>query len=301
MGTPDFAVPCLARLVADGHTVAGVFCQPDKPRGRGMTLQPPPVKAFALEHGIPVWQPTKLRDGTALAQLRELAPQLLVVVAYGRILPMDILELPPLGCINIHGSLLPAYRGAAPIQWTVLNGDAAGGVTSMYMAEGMDTGDMILQMETPVGPDETSGELFERLAPLGADCLSQTVRLIEAGTAPRTPQDESRATAAPMLDKAMGQLDFGLDAQKLHNMVRGLAPWPGASITVGGKQLKLHTTRVAAGSGTPGTILDAKSCTVACGNGALQLVTVQPEGKPRMAGCDWLNGARLGVGNRLTG
>lgn len=297
MGTPDFAAACLDRLVAEGHDLLAVYSQPDKPKGRGYTLAPTPVKALALAHGLTVHQPTKLRDGTVAAQLRELAPDLVVVVAYGRILPPDILAVPRLGCINIHGSLLPAYRGAAPIQWTVLNGDPVGGVTSIYMAEGMDTGDMILSLETPVGPDETGGQLYERLAPLGAECLARTVALLSAGTAPRLPQDEARATLAPMLDKAMGAVSFSLPAARLHNQIRGLNPWPGVTVTTAsGKPLKLHQSRMTEGSGIPGTVLDAKRAIVACGEGALELVTVQPEGKPRMSGPDYLRGARLETG-----
>lgn len=300
MGTPDFAVPCLQRLIDDGHTVVGVFTQPDKPKGRGYTMTPPPVKELALSAGIPVYQPTKLRDGTALALLGELAPELIVVVAYGRILPKDILDCPPLGCINIHGSLLPKYRGAAPIQWTVLNGDKIGGVTSMYMGEGMDTGDLLLTVETPVGENETSGELYERLAPMGANCLSATIRHIETDTAIATPQEESLATAAPMLTKAMGQVDLSMDAHKLHNLIRGLNPWPSVSITApDGRTLKLHRSVICEGSGTAGEILDSKRLIVACGTGALELTEVQPEGKGRMTGGDYLRGARLQKGDLL--
>lgn len=300
MGTPDFAVPCLQRLIDDGHTVVGVFTQPDKPKGRGYTMTPPPVKELALSAGIPVYQPTKLRDGTALALLGELAPELIVVVAYGRILPKDILDCPPLGCINIHGSLLPKYRGAAPIQWTVLNGDKIGGVTSMYMGEGMDTGDLLLTVETPVGENETSGELYERLAPMGANCLSATIRHIETDTAIVTPQEESLATAAPMLTKAMGQVDLSMDAHKLHNLIRGLNPWPSVSITApDGRTLKLHRSVICEGSGTAGEILDSKRLIVACGTGALELTEVQPEGKGRMTGGDYLRGARLQKGDLL--
>ncbi|MEG0852268.1 MAG: methionyl-tRNA formyltransferase [Angelakisella sp.] len=304
MGTPDFAVPCLQRLIDDGHQVVGVFTQPDKPKGRGYTLAPPPVKELAVSLGIPVYQPTKLRDGTALALLRELAPELIVVVAYGRILPKDILDCPPLGCINIHGSLLPKYRGAAPIQWTVLNGDKTGGVTSMYMAEGMDTGDMILRVDTPIGENETSGELYERLAPMGANCLSATIRHIETDTVISTPQNEAEATTAPMLDKAMGQLNFLKPANELHNLIRGLNPWPSAAITTrDGKMLKLHRSTIAEGSGKPGEILDSKRLIVACGEGegagALELTEVQPEGKGRMNGGDYMRGARLQKGDIL--
>lgn len=300
MGTPDFAVPCLQRLLQDGHQLAAVYTQPDKPKGRGFAVTPPPIKVLAEENNIPVYQPKKLRDGTVLAQLTQLAPDLMVVVAYGRILPKEILEVPTLGCINIHGSLLPKYRGAAPIQWTVLNGDETGGVTAMYMAEGMDTGDIILTMETPIDPEETSGELHQRLAPIGAECLSQTVRLIAAGTATRTPQDNALATTAPMLDKTMGVLDFTKPAKKLHNLIRGLAPWPGACIiTPAGKLLKLHQCRVVAGSGSPRKILSANHLVVACGVDALELLVVQPEGKGKMSGSDYLRGARLAPGDIL--
>lgn len=299
MGTPDFAVPCLRRVLEDGHQVVGVVTQPDKPQGRRMTLTPPPVKVLAQDRGIPVYQPTKLRDGTALALLRELAPEVIVVVAYGRILPVEILDCPPLGCINIHGSLLPKYRGAAPIQWSVIAGDPVAGVTSMYMAQGMDTGDMILKMETPVGENETAGELFERLAPLGAQCLSDTLKLIEAGTAPRIPQAEEEATLAPMLTKEQGKLDFSRPARELHNLVRGLNPWPGAWLRVGEEVLKIHATRVAEGSGSPGEILGTDGLRVACGWDALELVTVQRAGKNRVTGEEYRRGARLEAGDRL--
>ncbi len=299
MGTPDFAVPCLQRLLEDGHEVTAVFTQPDKPVGRHAVLTPPPVKQLALSHGIPVYQPTKMRDGTVAALLRELAPDCLVVVAYGRILPQEILDVPPRGCVNIHGSLLPRYRGAAPIQWSVIRGETVTGVTSMFMDAGMDTGDIIDTLTTPIGENETAGELFERLAPLGARLLSTTLAAIADGTVTRRPQNDAEATMAPMLEKAMGRLDLTRPAQELHNQVRGMNPWPGAFCTAGGKTLKIHETRVAAGSGAPGTLLCADPVTVACGEGALQLVTVQPEGKPRMAAEAWLRGARLPQGARL--
>ena len=299
MGTPDFAVPCLQRLLEDGHEVTAVFTQPDKPVGRHAVLTPPPVKQLALSHGIPVYQPAKMRDGTVAALLRELAPDCLVVVAYGRILPQEILDVPPRGCVNIHGSLLPRYRGAAPIQWSVIRGETVTGVTSMFMDAGMDTGDIIDTLTTPIGENETAGELFERLAPLGARLLSTTLAAIADGTVTRRPQNDAEATMAPMLEKAMGRLDLTRPAQELHNQVRGMNPWPGAFCTAGGKTLKIHETRVAAGSGAPGTLLCADPVTVACGEGALQLVTVQPEGKPRMAAEAWLRGARLPQGARL--
>lgn len=299
MGTPDFAVPCLQRLLEDGHEVPAVFTQPDKPVGRHAVLTPPPVKQLALSHGIPVYQPAKMRDGTVAALLRELAPDCLVVVAYGRILPQEILDVPPRGCVNIHGSLLPRYRGAAPIQWSVIRGETVTGVTSMFMDAGMDTGDIIDTLTTPIGENETAGELFERLAPLGARLLSTTLAAIADGTVTRRPQNDAEATMAPMLEKAMGRLDLTRPAQELHNQVRGMNPWPGAFCTAGGKTLKIHETRVAARSGAPGTLLCADPVTVACGEGALQVVTVQPEGKPRMAAEAWLRGARLPQGARL--
>ena len=299
MGTPDFAVPCLQRILDDGHEVPAVFTQPDKPVGRHATLTPPPVKRLAQEHKIPVYQPTKMRDGTVAAQLRELAPDCLVVVAYGRILPQAILDVPPKGCINIHGSLLPKYRGAAPIQWSVINGEAVTGVTSMFMDAGMDTGNIIDTITTPIGENETAGELFDRLAPLGAELLSRTLRSVANGTVQSTPQDNDKATMAPMLEKAMGRLDFTLPGGVLHNHIRGMNPWPGCFCTAGGKMLKIHESRVAEGRGKAGELLSSDPVTVACGEGALQLITVQPEGKPRMAAADWLRGARLQKGECL--
>ncbi len=306
MGTPDFAVPCLARILEDGHTVKGVFTQPDKPVGRHQTLTPPPVKALALERGLTVYQPAKLRDGTALEILRGLAPDLIVVVAYGRILPRDILDCPRLGCVNVHGSILPSYRGAAPIQWTVLHGDATAGVTTMFMAEELDAGDIIQVMTTPVRENETSGELYDRLAPLGAECLSQTLRLFESGEpVPRVPQEHNKMTLAPMLDKSMGELDFTKPAQELHNLIRGLNPWPSAWTTVGGKRLKVHRSAIAESQGTlgkPGEVLTAPGdpLVVACGEGSLTLLEVQLEGKTRMPGATYLAGARF-AGERILG
>lgn len=297
MGTPDFAVPCLSRLLEDGYPVVGVFTQPDKPVGRHQTLTPPPVKKLAMEKGIPVYQPVKLRDGTALALLQELDPDLIVVVAYGRILPKEILDCPRLGCVNVHGSILPKYRGAAPIQWTVINGDDTAGVTTMFMAEELDAGDTILTMTLTVDPNETSGELYDRLAPLGAECLSQTMKLFsEEGPVPRAPQDSSQATLAPMLDKAMAELDFSKPAKELHDLIRGLNPWPSAWTTAKGKRLKVHRSAVAqeqGKQGAPGEVLPGPDLTVACGQGSLTLLEVQPEGKGRMSGAAYLAGARI--------
>lgn len=304
MGTPDFAVPCLGRIIGDGYTVSGVFTQPDKPVGRHQTLTPPPVKKLALERGIPVYQPAKLRDGTALEILRGLDPDLIVVVAYGRILPKEILDCPRLGCVNVHGSILPKYRGAAPIQWTVLNGDETAGVTTMFMAEELDAGDTILTMTTPVGEEETSGELYDRLAPLGAECLSRTLGMFARGEeVPRNPQDHEKMTLAPMLEKSMGKLDFSKTAGELHNLIRGLNPWPSAWTTAGGKRLKVLRSRVAERQGTqgaPGEVLSGpgEQFLVACGQGTLALTEVQLEGKKAMPGATYLAGARL-EGQRL--
>jgi methionyl-tRNA formyltransferase len=294
MGTPDFAVPCLKRLQADGHELAAVYSQPDRPAGRGMKLAAPPVKAAAQERGIPVYQPTKLRDGTVAAQLQELAPDLMAVVAYGRILPPEILAIPPGGCINIHGSLLPKWRGAAPIQWAVIHGDTVTGVTSQFMAEGMDTGDIILQRETPIGAEETSGELFDRLAILGADCLSETLDALAAGKAPRIPQDSDKATYAPPIEKDMAWLDFNKSPTEICNLIRGLNPSPVAKTTLAGKLLRVLKARPAEGfAGKPGELLDRKRFLVACGDGAVEFLLVQPEGKKRMDGEACIRGVRL--------
>lgn len=300
MGTPDFAVPCLERLLADGHQVAGVFTQPDKPKGRGHHLQPPPVKELALARGLPVYQPATLRDGQALETLRALAPQLAVVVAYGKILPPALLAVPPLGCINVHGSLLPRWRGAAPIQWSVLSGDQQAGVTTMYLAEGMDTGDMILRRSTPVGPQETSGQLYERLAELGAQLLGETVELIAQGRAPRTPQQEEEATYAPMLTKELAAIDFMKPAAQVHNLVRGMNPWPVAHTLLEGQPLKVYAARLSEGSGAPGQVLESRGrLVVACGQGAVELLELQAQGKKRMAAADYLRGHPLAPGTVL--
>lgn len=293
MGTPDFAVPCLARLFADGHEVVGVFTQPDRPKGRGHKLAPPPVKELALANNLPVYQPEKLRDGTAEALFKELAPELVVVVAYGRILPAALLAVPPLGCINVHGSLLPKYRGAAPIQWSVLNGDELAGVTTMYMAEGLDCGDIIFQDSTPIGENETSGELYERLAPMGAELLSKTIDAISAGTAPRTAQQNEQATLAPMLEKQMAQIDFTKPAAQVHKLVCGMNPWPVAFTQLDAVPIKVYTSRLAQGSGQPGSRLPGKGLVVACADGAVELLEIQAQGGKRMCAADYLLGHPL--------
>jgi len=293
MGTPDFAVPCLERIIADGHTVCGVFCQPDRPKGRGMVLLPPPVKQTAVARGIPVFQPTKLRDGQAAQILCDLAPDIIVVVAYGRILPREILELPRLGCVNVHASLLPRWRGAAPVQWSIIHGDTLTGVTTMHMAEGLDTGDMILASPTQIEDGETYGQLLARLSQMGADLLSQTLPLLETGTAPRTPQDDSLATLAPPISKEMARLDFTASPLDFCNLVHGMNPNPGASARFAGGVLKVHAAVPAPDfTGQPGEILHPKRLIVGCGEGAVELLSVQPQGKKAMEGSAWRNGLR---------
>lgn len=292
LGTPQFAVPCLSALIGAGHGVAAVFTRRDRPVGRKQLLQAPPVKVLALEKGIPVFQPATLRDAETERVLRDLSPDVIVVAAYGRILPKNILELPKYGCVNVHASLLPKYRGAAPIQQAVLDGEALTGVTTMQMAEGLDTGDILLCEETAIGPDETSGELTERLSRIGAGLIVRTLAALEAGTATPVPQDDAKSSCAPMLTKERSPLDWSRPAQELHNQVRGLSPWPSASTAFCGKGLKVHRSRVAGKCvGLPGQVLPGKAFAVACGGGtALELTEVQPEGGRRMSGTDFLRG-----------
>lgn len=292
MGTPDFAVPSLEALLRRGHEIAAVYTQPDKPKGRGHKLLPPPVKVLALEHNIPVCQPTTLRNAEAVETLRAFEPELIVVAAYGKILPPDVLAIPPHGCINVHGSLLPQYRGAAPIQWAVLNGDKISGVTIQRMAEGVDTGDILAKAQTEIGEDETSGELFDRLMMLGAELLVDTIDKLDTLTP--EPQDEALATHAPMLQKEMGAVDWTKPASEVHNLVRGLNPWPAAYFMVDGKRMKLWRTKIVKANGLPGvlTVLDGEM-TVYCGSDAVQLLEIQPENGKRMRGSDYLRGHPL--------
>ena len=299
MGTPDFAVASLRRLVADGHEVCGVFTQPDKPKNRGHKLVPTPVKEFALTETIPVYQPLKMRDGTALELVQSLAPELTVVAAYGRILPEDILEAPRYGSINVHSSLLPKYRGAAPINWAILNGEETTGVSIMYMAKELDAGDVILQKETPIGPDEDAQALTVRLADLGAEALSEAVAAIGNGTAARTPQDESRQTYASMLTKEMSPIDWTRSAREIDCQVRGLIPWPCAACELAGQRFKVYRTAPGEQTGAaPGTVLSAgkQGIQVACGRGeSLYLTEIQAEGGKRMAAASYLLGHPLEV------
>lgn len=300
MGTPDFAVPSLQALIDAGHDVCAVYTQPDKPQGRKQILTAPPVKTLALEHDIPVFQPNTLKNEDEQARLRELAPEVIIVVAYGKLLPKAVLDIPPHGCINVHGSLLPRWRGAAPIQWAVIAGDEMAGVTTMKMAEGLDTGDMLLTYETKVGEKETAGELFDRLAQSGAELLTQTLVKLDEIT-PR-PQDDAQSCYAHMLDKQMAVIDWSKSAHEIDCLIRGLNPWPIALTTLSGERLKVFAAEKAAGNGEPGTVLEAdpkKGLTVACGEGALKLIEIQLVGGKRMKATDFLRGHVIEVGTKL--
>lgn len=300
MGTPDFAVPSLQALIDAGHDVCAVYTQPDKPQGRKQILTAPPVKTLALERDIPVFQPNTLKNEDEQARLRELAPEVIIVVAYGKLLPKAVLDIPPHGCINVHGSLLPRWRGAAPIQWAVIAGDEMAGVTTMQMAEGLDTGDMLLTYETKVGEKETAGELFDRLAQSGAELLTQTLVKLDEIT-PR-PQDDAQSCYAHMLDKQMAVIDWSKSAHEIDCLIRGLNPWPVALTTLSGERLKVFAAEKADGNDEPGTVLEAdpkKGLTVACGEGALKLIEIQLVGGKRMKATDFLRGHAIEVGTKL--
>ena len=301
MGTPDFAVASLRRLAEDGHDICGVFTQPDKPKNRGHKLVFPPVKEYALTKGFPIYQPTKLRDGEALALVRGLEPELIVVAAYGKILPEEILNTPPYGSINVHSSLLPKYRGAAPINWAILNGEGETGVTIMYMAEGLDTGDILAQRATPIPLEENAAQLFDRLALLGAELLTETVERIAAGTAQAVPQDDGQSSYAPMLSRELSPMNWRKTARQLHDQVRGLYPWPAATAVLDGVRCKiLRTDPVGEAAGeAPGTVLqaDKRGLRVACGGGtALEILDLQPDGKKAMPASAFLMGHPIETG-----
>ncbi|HEY8416574.1 MAG TPA: methionyl-tRNA formyltransferase [Limnochordales bacterium] len=304
MGTPAFAVPSLRAVLAAGHRVVGVFTQPDRPRGRGHKLLPSPVKEAAVAAGIPVYQPRRLRDAEALDALRALAPDVICVVAYGLLLPPAVLQLPPLGCVNVHASLLPRYRGAAPIQAALMAGDTVTGVTTMFMDEGLDTGDIILQRPVPIEPHDDAGTLHEKLADAGAELLVETLRLLAAGQAPRRPQDHSQASYAPKLDRASAALDWTRPAEEVCNHVRAFAPFPGAYTAHGERILKVLQAEVH-GPGTleaqPGQVVAVEEAgfVVQTGRGAVLVRKVKPPGAGPMGGRDYVNGYRLRVGDRL--
>lgn len=295
MGTPDIAATCLERILNDGFQVVGVYTQPDRPKGRGMKLTASPVKEVALKAGIPVFQPENFREEETVEELRALKPDICAVVAYGRILPQKVLDVPAFGCINIHASLLPKYRGSAPYQWAVLNGEKKTGVTAMYLCREMDAGDMIDKVATPIGENETAGELLDRLAVLGAELLSKTLTRFQAGPVAGEKQDERLVSYAPMLDKSLCPIDFNKTAQQVHDQVRGLQPWPVATMELQGKRFKVHETRVVTENGKPGEILGLTKTglIIACGEGAVEIRSLQAEGGKRMNAPDYFRGHPL--------
>jgi len=301
MGTPDFAVDCLRALCDSRHEVVGVFSQPDKPVGRKQELTPPPVKVLAQERGLNVYQPKSLKNGEALEIIKELNPDIIIVVAYGKILPKEILDYPKYGCVNIHASLLPKLRGAAPINFSIINGDKVTGVTSMYMDVGLDTGDMLIKREVEILPDMTAGELFDILAPVGAEVLLETMDKIEDGTIERIPQNEEEATYASIMDKSTGKIDFSKSAQVVHDLVRGTEPWPGAYCVMDGKTLKICKTKVFNKDffARPGEVVFAdrkNGIVIACGENAIEVLELQLQGKKRLSAKDFLNGKAMEPG-----
>ena len=295
MGTPDIAAPCLKKIIADGFQVVGVYTQPDRPKGRGMKMVFPPVKEVAIANNLPVFQPENFREDETVEQLKNLRPDVVAVVAYGRILPQRVLDLVPQGFINIHASVLPQYRGSAPYQWAVLDGLKETGVSAQFMVHAMDAGDVVGVSKTPIGPDETAGELLDRLAVLGADLLSETLTKYENKELIPVPQDESKVTMAPMLDKSMCPIDWTKNAQQIHDKVRGLHPWPVATMELQGKKFKVHATKIVPGSGKPGEILGLTKTglKIACGDGAIEVTSLQAEGGKRMAAPDYFRGHPL--------
>ena len=304
MGTPDFAVPSLQMLIDSRHEVVGVLTQPDKPQGRRQILTPPPVKTLALAHDLPVHQPETLKNGAIQSILDETRPDLIIVVAYGKILPEYVLHYPRLGCVNVHGSLLPRWRGAAPIQWSVIAGDKYAGVTTMKMAKGLDTGNILLAEQTEIGARETAGELFDRLSVLGAQLLEKTVGQLEIADSDGVPQDEAQACYASMLDKEMAVIDWTRAARELDCLIRGLNPWPVALTSLEGARMKVYAAQPEQGVGAPGEVLvaDAKNgLLVACGTDALRITELQMVGGKRMNACDYLRGHAIPVGSQLGG
>ena len=295
MGTPDIAATCLKKIIADGFDVVGVYTQPDRPKGRGMKMVFSPVKEVALAHNIPVLQPENFRADEDVEALRELNPDVVAVVAYGRILPQRVLDIPAKGCVNIHASLLPQYRGSAPYQWAVLDGLTETGVTAQHMALKMDAGDIIDVAKTPIGENETAGELLDKLAELGADLLSRVLTRFENNDVAGTPQNEDEVSFAPMLDKSMCPIDWNKTAQQVHNHVRGLHPWPVATMELKGQKFKVHATRIVEGKGKPGDILGLTKTglVIACGEGAVEIQQLQAEGGKRMAAPDYFRGHPL--------
>lgn len=303
MGTPEFACPTLRTLIERGEQVVAVVTQPDRPKGRGQQTLPPPVKVVALEHGIPVLQPVKVRLPESIEEIRALEPDLVVVVAFGQILPKALLDIPKKGCINVHASLLPRYRGAAPLNWCIVNGETETGVTTMMMDVGLDTGDMLLKRATPIDPDEDTQSLHDRMSALGAELLAETLDRLVAGDLVPEKQDDALTCYAPMMKKEDGLIDWTRSAQSIKNQVRGMTPWPGAYSTLDGRFLKVYRVQTAANSGVAGTVLSAgrDGIEVACGEGSLLIRELQLEGKKRMAAGDFLAGYKVQPGTPLGG
>lgn len=304
MGTPDFAAVTLDKLIHSRHELIGAVTQPDKQKGRRQEVSFSPVKELALAHSVPLYQPNKVKEPEFLEKVRELAPEAIVVAAFGQILPKALLEIPPYGCINVHGSLLPRYRGAAPIQYSIIDGESETGITIMYMDAGIDTGDMILQSKLPIAKDETGGSLFDKMAQLGADLLLDALEQLEAGTAARIPQDNDKATYVKTLGKEMGELDFTQSAVRLERLIRGLNPWPSAYTHLEGRTLKIWKAEVEAlepKAAGPGQVVELRqdALVVATGAGALVIRELQLEGKKRMTAEAFLRGYRLSIGTSL--
>lgn len=299
MGTPHFACPTLQMLIDRGENVIAVVTQPDRPKGRGQQLQPPPVKVLALSHGIPVMQPVKVRVPEAVEEIRELQPDLIIVVAFGQILPKALLDIPRCGCINIHASLLPRYRGAAPLNWCLINGEKETGITTMMMDVGLDTGDMLLKRTTAITPDDDASSLHDRLSHLGAETMAETLDLLVAGKLQPEKQDDSLSCYAPMLKKELGAINWNATSASICNLVRGVTPWPGAYTTFDGKVVKIHKVRPGTGSGAPGEILAAgkNGIEAACADGSIIIEELQLEGKKRLPAGEFLSGCRLNPGS----
>lgn len=299
MGTPDFAVPCLKALIDAGHEIVGVFTQPDKPVGRKQVLTPPPVKQTAIENGLTVYQPNSVRTDEAISLMRDLAPDCVVVVAYGKIIPAEMLKTAPLGFVNVHGSLLPKYRGAAPIQWAVIDGEEVTGITTMQMDEGLDTGDMLEQVSTKIGENETAGELFDRLSVMGAELIVSTLKKLEDGSITPVKQDDSQSNYAKIISKEMAKIDFSKSADEIFNLIRGFNPWPVAYTIIDSKRLKVFAAeKIGKINGKPGEVISVDGGLSVCfGDGkGLKFTDVQLEGAKRMSASDLLKGRAIEIG-----
>lgn len=301
MGTPEFACPTLQVLIDRKENIVAAFTQPDRPKGRGQKLQPPPVKQLAADHNIPVYQPLKVRQPEVIEQIRSLKPDIIVVIAFGQILPKTLLEIPPHGCVNVHASLLPRYRGAAPLNWCIVNGETETGVTTMLMDAGLDTGPMLLKSGMPIDPDLGIQSLHDQMSLAGAELLARTLDALKEGSIVPEAQDDNLSCYAPMLKKEHGLVDWGKSALQIHNQVRGLSIWPGVVTSLDGARLKLHRTAIGSGNGQPGTVLrsDSNGIEVACGQGSIILKELQPAGSRRMDAASFLAGRPVPVGTQF--